>query len=118
VVLLTVWLLEAVKRHSGNEGPPIFLTDRTVFIAAGTTGLLFGLHPIHVESVAWVSERKDLLCALFFLLSVMAYVRYADNARDAAQRAERRGSPPSAERFAFFTDKHYLLASGHSALRL
>jgi len=37
------------------------------------TGLLFGLHPIHVESVAWVSERKDLLCAMFFLLSTLAY---------------------------------------------
>jgi tetratricopeptide (TPR) repeat protein len=48
-------------------------------IAAVTTGLLFGLHPLHVESVAWVAERKDLLCALFFLLSVMAYTRYAGN---------------------------------------
>ena len=48
-----------------------------ILIAAGVTGLLFGLHPLHVESVAWVSERKDLLCALFYLLSVMAYVKYA-----------------------------------------
>jgi Tfp pilus assembly protein PilF len=45
-------------------------------IAAAITGLLFGLHPLHVESVAWVSERKDLLCALFFMLSVMMYTRY------------------------------------------
>ena len=48
----------------------------SVLIAAATTGLLFGLHPIHVESVAWVAERKDLLCALFFLLSIMMYIRY------------------------------------------
>jgi len=40
--------------------------------------LLFGLHPIHVESVAWVSERKDVLSGLFFVLSTLAYVRYAD----------------------------------------
>jgi hypothetical protein len=40
------------------------------------TGLLFGLHPLHVESVAWVSERKDLLCAMFYLLSIMAYMAY------------------------------------------
>jgi hypothetical protein len=46
-------------------------------IAASVTGLLFGLHPLHVESVAWVSERKDLLCTLFFMLSVMMYVSYA-----------------------------------------
>lgn len=39
------------------------------------TGLLFGLHPLHVESVAWVSERKDVLCALFYLLSLLSYLR-------------------------------------------
>ena len=50
---------------------------RFTVLAAGVTGLLFGLHPLHVESVAWVSERKDLLCAFFFLLSIMAYVKYA-----------------------------------------
>ena len=38
-----------------------------------STGLLFGLHPLHVESVAWIAERKDLLCAFFFLLSVIFY---------------------------------------------
>jgi hypothetical protein len=50
--------------------------EHAILIAAATTGLLFGLHPLHVESVAWVSERKDLLCALFFMLSVMAYMSY------------------------------------------
>jgi Flp pilus assembly protein TadD len=35
---------------------------------------LFALHPLHVESVAWVSERKDLLCALFSLLSARSYL--------------------------------------------
>jgi cytochrome c-type biogenesis protein CcmH/NrfG len=39
--------------------------------------LLFALHPLHVESVAWVSERKDLLCCAFGLLSLAAYVRFA-----------------------------------------
>jgi protein O-mannosyl-transferase len=37
---------------------------------------LFGLHPIHVESVAWVAERKDVLSTLFFLLTIWAYGRY------------------------------------------
>jgi tetratricopeptide (TPR) repeat protein len=36
---------------------------------------LFALHPLHVESVAWVSERKDVLCALFWFLALWAYVR-------------------------------------------
>ena len=38
---------------------------------------LFAVHPLHVESVAWVSERKDVLSAVFFLLMLNAYVRYA-----------------------------------------
>ncbi|PYI49089.1 MAG: hypothetical protein DMF11_01965 [Verrucomicrobia bacterium] len=38
---------------------------------------LFALHPLHVESVAWVSERKDTLSTFFGLLSLIAYVRYA-----------------------------------------
>jgi tetratricopeptide (TPR) repeat protein len=38
---------------------------------------LFGLHPLHVESVAWVSERKDVLSTFFGLLSVAAYAAYA-----------------------------------------
>jgi tetratricopeptide (TPR) repeat protein len=38
---------------------------------------LFALHPLHVESVAWVSERKDVLCAFFWLATMLAYARYA-----------------------------------------
>jgi hypothetical protein len=38
---------------------------------------LFAIHPQHVESVAWVAERKDVLSAFFYLLSLWSYVRYA-----------------------------------------
>ena len=44
------------------------------FVAA-----LFALHPLHVESVAWVSERKDVLSALFWMLTMWAYVRYVEH---------------------------------------
>lgn len=37
---------------------------------------LFGLHPLHVESVAWVAERKDVLCTLFWLLAIWAYAAF------------------------------------------
>ena len=37
---------------------------------------LFALHPMHVESVAWISERKDVLSTLFWILSAGAYVRW------------------------------------------
>jgi tetratricopeptide (TPR) repeat protein len=42
---------------------------------------LFAVHPLHVESVAWVSERKDVLSTLFWLLASMAWVRYARRPR-------------------------------------
>jgi tetratricopeptide (TPR) repeat protein len=42
------------------------------------TAALFALHPMHVESVAWISERKDVLSTFFWTLSVLAYVRYAE----------------------------------------
>ena len=38
---------------------------------------LFALHPLHVEAVAWISERKEVLSSFFFMLTVLAYARYA-----------------------------------------
>jgi Tfp pilus assembly protein PilF len=38
---------------------------------------LFAAHPLHVESVAWIAERKDVLCALFWMLALYAYSRHA-----------------------------------------
>lgn len=77
VVLLILRLLKASQEAAGPKGAsqPL-LSDRTMKIAAAATGLLFGLHPLHVESVAWVSERKDLLCAFFFLLTLITYTDY------------------------------------------
>ena len=49
---------------------------RSAFVAG-----LFALHPLHVESVAWVSERKDVLSAFFFLLTLLAYARYVEKSR-------------------------------------
>lgn len=74
---------------SSAEGGPA-RGERFTFIAAAVTGLLFGLHPLHVESVAWVAERKDLLCALFYLLSIMMYVKYATHVSQRAKGIEHR----------------------------
>ncbi|MBT3311507.1 MAG: tetratricopeptide repeat protein [Desulfobacterales bacterium] len=49
---------------------------QSAFVAA-----LFGLHPLHVESVAWVSERKDVLCTFFGLLAIGAYHYYVKQKR-------------------------------------
>ncbi|QWR78543.1 tetratricopeptide repeat protein [Candidatus Magnetomonas plexicatena] len=51
------------------------ISNRNVFLAAGAAALL-ALHPLNVETVAWVSERKNLLCAMFWLLSLICYVKY------------------------------------------
>src|ERR1700730_17145575 len=45
---------------------------RSAFVAA-----VFAIHPLRVESVAWVAERKDVLSGLFFVLTIGAYVRYS-----------------------------------------
>lgn len=57
-------LFHLLARVTGAAG-------RSLLVAA-----LFAVHPLHVESVAWVSERKDVLCALFGLLAILAYGRY------------------------------------------
>ena len=49
---------------------------RSGFVAA-----LFVVHPLHVESVAWVAERKDVLCTLFWLLTMWAYIYYVEKPR-------------------------------------
>lgn len=51
------------------------LSGRRLWIAA-IVAALFGVHPMHVESVAWVAERKDVLYTAFYLVALIAYVRY------------------------------------------
>lgn len=45
-------------------------------MVAFIASMLFGIHPLHVESVTWVSERKDVLYALFFLLALVSWMNY------------------------------------------
>jgi Tfp pilus assembly protein PilF len=76
VVILTIRLInEGQVKRSVTSSP--HENKEASLSAALVTGILFALHPIHVESVAWVSERKDVLCAFFFLLSILFYTNYA-----------------------------------------
>lgn len=52
-----------------------FLSRRNLLVGA-FSALLFGIHPMHVESVAWISERKDVLYGFFFLAALLTYLRY------------------------------------------
>ncbi len=61
--LLLFWVL---KRMTGTIWPAAF------------AAALFAVHPLHVESVAWIAERKDVLSGLFWMLTMAAYVRYAE----------------------------------------
>ncbi len=48
-------------------------------VASGIAALVFGIHPMHVESVAWITERKDVLYSFFYMLSLCSYWRYLQN---------------------------------------
>ena len=52
------------------------LTKRQPELVALGTALLFGVHPMHVESVAWAIERKDVLYTLFFFLGLLSYLNW------------------------------------------
>jgi hypothetical protein len=125
VVLIAMRLLTAFKERTTQNGQLPFLHEQAILIAAGVTGLLFGIHPLHVESVAWVSERKDLLCALFYILSVMAYMKYIGSRQPAvgsrelevsSQRSENR--IPQATINNHQSAGFYLLALGYFVLAL
>lgn len=75
LVFLVIRSLLRADRKPGdpNTAHRCAYEDWTAFLSA----LLFGLHPIHVESVAWVTERKDVLYAFFFLASLHAYLGFA-----------------------------------------
>lgn len=51
---------------------------------SAAVAFLFALHPLHVESVAWAAERKDVLSTFFLMLTLWAYVRYAQRPRPSA----------------------------------
>jgi tetratricopeptide (TPR) repeat protein len=65
-IINTLLLFYVLMRMTGAVWP-------SAFVAAA-----FAMHPLHVESVAWIAERKDLLSTFFWLLTMWAYVRYVE----------------------------------------
>jgi len=70
--------LTSMLLHVANTLLVFMLLERMTAspVRSALVALLFGLHPLHVESVAWVAERKDVLSAFFWLLAIGAYLRY------------------------------------------
>jgi len=68
VYLLALQLLRAVSRHPQSMTPALRF-------GAASAALLFALHPLRAEPVAWVTERRELLCSFFYLSAVLAYLR-------------------------------------------
>ncbi len=69
VFLLARRLLAVNSREATSDA------DVPVALAAGFAALVFALHPLRVESVAWATERRDVLSGLFFFLSILIYVK-------------------------------------------
>ncbi len=100
ITMLTLaWNYQQAEKKNGKIDPYIFhlwnvlihllsvalmftfvfrLSNSNWFIAIFCAAL-FALHPMHVESVSWISERKDVLYVFFFLLSCISYLKYKEN---------------------------------------
>ncbi len=59
----------------------IYLLSKRKLFLAFITSLLFAIHPLHVESVAWVSERKDVLYTFYFIAGLITYLLYKDKGK-------------------------------------
>ncbi|MFA7402505.1 MAG: tetratricopeptide repeat protein [Pelobacteraceae bacterium] len=87
-VFLACFLFAGLFRESGtftSGTTAAARLSRSGSAAAVAGALFFGLHPLRVESVAWVSERKDVLCVFFMLSAVWWYLRYARQRREASK---------------------------------
>jgi len=83
--------LTSILLHAANA-ILLFLVLKRMTGATGRSFLvatLFALHPLRVESVAWVAERKDVLSATFWLLTLWAYARFAESQIQDSSRSKR-----------------------------
>jgi tetratricopeptide (TPR) repeat protein len=84
VYAVTLQIITHIKNnfHCSTASRFSLLTTKELQYASIITAIMFGVHPIHVESVTWISERKDVLYSLFFLLTVYFYIKHRESDND------------------------------------
>ncbi len=81
-VLLVYWIGIRLIHKFLTPHSNRFISGRRIhYRLSFLVALLFSMHPLHVETVAWASERKDLLCALFYLASILFYLYYLEKGK-------------------------------------
>ena len=71
-------ILLSIKRNALSK-EMVYVKTPSIHITSLFASCLFAIHPQHVESVVWVAERKDVLCALFYFSAMLAYVKYINS---------------------------------------
>lgn len=102
LLFLVLWRLTAreatapASRSAGRGETATAQVKDFPLWASAFVAALFAVHPLHVESVAWVSERKDVLSGFFFCLSLWAYARYAERRSRLADQGSSGSGPIAA----------------------
>jgi tetratricopeptide (TPR) repeat protein len=93
----------------------VFLLSDKIIVAL-VASLLFGIHPLHVESVAWAAELKDLLYTFFFLASYIFYLKYLNDLQKKIQpinQSTHQHLSTSAHHPIFKSSNHQITTSSH-----
>ena len=91
--------------HAVSAGLFVLVLRRLAVPGAGFAGFVFALHPVAVESVAWISEQKNTLSLVFYLLAALSYLDFEEGRDGDAAASSRRkvlGLPPYAAASVFF----------------
>ena len=111
-----LWGLNATGYHFTNillHGANAFLVWKVLralnIPGAWLAGLIFAIHPVNVQSVAWIAERKNTLCMCFFLLSVLSYLHY-ESMQAQREGSDLQGTPTGSKATLFPRDRFYWLS--------